>query len=623
MSFFPNLQPYVKDSINTSNLEYDYKNKKNLPTLPPIGYFPNKTTSTFKPNKTSMNQVNNINTSCNPLDGWICKYVDIKIGANNYIVSSLNFAGTTNYNNETIRKNIDVIDKAIVKELKEKLTSEDLSFLDNISSVLCQLQNIMIMLGYKYSIDGSSDTEHTYTKTNSANIILKVNRVGSGNNTNNQEQFNACQTVMSRSRMYDIKSLLSSGLFYGIPDYFRILKQIRPVLLIVLLISIYLLVQGTLSSADIAFKISSLVSNRSYPSYTFIFGILLGIGIPALISIFLSRRQILRTNDKFGTYDISKDNYGEKVEKDKGQQKSDVSLIAIMLGLTYTFIFIIYYSMRNKNNSPFVKIGISAIFYLLLTCILFLLFYWAPIVSYANDEEDDRAFGMSRPLKVWTKGEDNKDISEVVSNKYIDRYLRRYFAIYAVVALSICVIYLTQSNTQQKGLSSSFIEGLMASCAIIALPILWIFNWYVGLKLFIGYPMILMMARYLRYPLYYILRKMYLSDPKLQAECGKLKEEFSHPESFTAPWDLMGVTLFKYIIKMSCNRSLYSDLFVDYRDGYRDISSNAYVTGHIFRIAMKDKNGPYDYYHHIFVFVITLIVYLFILFSVVGKENIL
>lgn len=632
MNFFPNLQAYVKDSINTTNLEYDYKNRKNLPSLPPVGYFPNKTTSTFKPKKKSSDQTTNINSTCNPNAGWICKYVDIKIGSGNYIVANSSigstgstgssgsntiFSGYTNYNtnSDTINK----IDTAIKAEFKNKLSKEDLSFLNDMTNVLCQLPNIMVMLGYKYN--SGSSTEHIYKKTDSQDITLKINSVTSSNNTNNQEQFNACQTVMSRSRMYDIKDLLSSGLFYGLSDYFRILKQIRPILLLVLLISIYLLVQGTLSSADIAFKISSLVSNRSYPSYTFIIGILLGIGVPAIMSILLSRRQILRTNTKFGSYDISNSNYGEKVDKDKGQQKSDVSLVAIMLGLAYTFIFIIYYSMRNKNNSPLIKVGVSAIFYLLLTSILFLLFYWAPIVSYANDEEDDKAFGMTRPLKVWIKGDDNKDINEVISNKYIDRYLRRYFAIYALVALSICIIYLTQSNTQQKGMASSFVEGIMASCAIIALPILWIFNWYLGLKLFIAYPMILMIARYLRYPLYYILRKIYLSSSKLQSECSKLKEEFTRPESYTAPWDLMGVTLFKYIIKAFCNRSLYSDLFVDYRDGYRDISSNAYVTGHVFRIAMKDKNGPFDYYHHIAVFVITIIVYLFILFSVVGKQN--
>lgn len=638
MNFFPNLQAYVKDSINTTNLEYDYKNNKNLPDLPPVGYFPNKQTGTFKPKKTSSIQKKNIDTTCNPTTGWVCKYVDIKIGDGKYIVSSIgstgstgstssnsSFSGYTNYNssNASDITMINNIDTAIKTEFKSRLSNEDLSFLDNMKNVLCQLPNIMVMLGYKY--DSGTSTVHTYKRssTETIPILLKVNSVNSSNNTNNQEQFNACQTVMSRSRMYDIKDLLSSGLFYGVSDYFRILKQIRPILLLVLLISIYLLVQGTLSSADIAFKISSLVSNRSYPSYTFIIGILLGIGIPAIMSILLSRRQILRTNTKFGTYDISSSTYGEKVDKDKGQQKSDVSLIAIMLGLAYTFIFIIYYSMRNKNNSPLIKIGISAIFYLLLTSILFLLFYWAPIVSYANDEEDDRAFGMSRPLKVWIKGDDNKDINEVISNKYIDRYLRRYFAIYALVALSICIIYLTQPNTQQKGIASSFVEGIMASCAIIALPILWIFNWYLGLKLFIAYPMVLMIARYLRYPLYYMLRQYYLNNPKLQSECSKLKEEFMKPESYTAPWDLMGITLFKYIIKVFCNRSLYSDLFVDYRDGYRDISSNAYVTGHVFRIAMKDKNGPFDYYHHIAVFVITIIVYLFILFSVVGKQNIL
>jgi hypothetical protein len=636
MNFFPNLQPYVNDSVETQNVPYDYKNNKNLPNLPPIGYFASKKVRGLGDETLYTSNKENVEYVCNPTDGFVCKYSDIKIGTNNYVIENLGMTGSTGstgtsgsnvsysgYSNYNATSNeLDIIDKAIKNEFKTKITNIDLSFLDNMNNLLCQLPNIMIMLGYKYS---SGTSEHTYKKSTTSkntypNIILKVNET-STTNVNNQEQFNACQTVMSRSRLYDIANLLTSGLFFGIKDLFIKLKSIKILLTIILLITVYLLVQGTVSSADVAFKIASLVSNRSYPSYSFVIGIILGIGLPALISIFISRRQIQRTNVKFGKYDITNNPYGTEVPKATGQEKSDTALVAIMLGLAYVFIFIIYYMMRDKNNSPIIKIGVSAIFYILLTCIIFLLFYWAPIVSYANDEEEDRAFGISRPLKVWTKGDDNKEISSIISNKYIDRYLRRYFAIYAIVALSICIIYLAQSNTQQKNIFSSFIEGIMASCAIIALPILWIFNWYTGITLFIAYPMILMIARYFRYPLYYLLRQMYLNSPKLQSDCSKLKQEFDHPESYTAPWDLMGVTLFKYFIKFNCGRSLYSDLFVDYRDGYRDISGNSYVTGHVFRMMMKDKNGPFDYYHHGLVFIITIIVFIFLIFGVVGKEN--
>lgn len=604
MNFFPNLQAHVKDDVDTQNITY---NGINLPTLPPVGYFANKNVRGLGSKTLYTNIKSNIENVCNPSSGFICKYSNIKIGTDPYLTSA------------------EINDQNIKKKFTQKIKNLDLSFLNDMNNVLCQLPNIMVMLGYKYN--KGTNTEHIYTKIDSSNesfpiITLQVNTTAStSTNVNNQEQFNACQTVMSRNRLYDVANLLTSNLFFGVKDLFLKLKSIKILLSLILLITVYLLVQGTFSSADIAFKIASLVSNRSYPSYTFIIGIILGIGVPALISIFLSRKQIQKTNIKYGKYDITNDPYGKEVPKSTGQEKSDTALVAIMLGLAYTFIFIIYFMMKDKNNSPIIKICVSAIFYILLTCILFLLFYWAPIVSLANDEEDDRAFGISRPLKVWTKGDDNKDISSIISNKYIDRYLRRYFAIYAIIALAITIIYLAQSNNQQKGIASSFIEGIMASCAIIALPILWIFNWYTGITLFIGYPMILMIARYFRYPLYYLLRQMYLNSPKLQSECSKLKQEFDHPESYTAPWDLMGITLFKYFIKFNCGRALYSDLFVDYRDGYRDISGNAYVTGHIFRIMMKDKNGPFDYYHHSLVFLITIIVFLFLIFGVIGKEN--
>ncbi len=611
MNFFPNLQQYVKDDVETQNISYDYTNKPNLPNLPPIGYFANKKVRGLGANTISDTIKSNIESVCSPTDGFKCKYNNIKFGNGTNIITTQTTTST--------------IDTAIKSAFINNLPNLDVTFINSMSNILCQLPNIMVMLGYKYT--SVSDSQHTYTKsavgtTTYPNIILTLDTsASSSTNQNNQEQFNACQTVMSRSRLYDIGSLLTSSLFFGIKDLFIKLKSIKVLLSIILFITVYLLVQGTFSSADIAFKIASLVSNRSYPSYNFIIGILLGIGLPALLSIFMSRDQIKKTNRKYGKYDVTKNPYGTEVPKATGQEKSDTALVAIMLGLAYTFIFIIYFMMRDKNNSPIIKIGVSAIFYILLTCIIFLLFYWAPIVSFASDEEEDRAFGISRPLKVWTKGDDNKDISSIISNKYIDRYLRRYFAIYAICALFICIIYLAQSNSQRKTVVSSFFEGIMASCAIIALPILWIFNWYTGITLFIAYPMILMIARYFRYPLYYLLRQMYLTSPQLQSECTKLKQEFDHPESYTAPWDLMGVTLFKYFIKFNCGRALYSDIFVDYRDGYRDISSNSYVTGHIFRIAMKDKNGPFDYYHHSLVFIVTIIVFIFLILGVIGKEN--
>ncbi len=75
---------------------------------------------------------------------------------------------------------------------------------------------------------------------------------------------------MSRNRLYDVANLLTSNLFFGVKDLFLKLKSIKILLSLILLITVYLLVQGTFSSADIAFNILSLVSNRSNPSYTFI-----------------------------------------------------------------------------------------------------------------------------------------------------------------------------------------------------------------------------------------------------------------------------------------------------------------------------------------------------------------
>jgi hypothetical protein len=633
MNFFPNLKPYVKDSVNTENIDYD--DNKNLPKLTPVGYYSSRIVRGLDNKVKEENIINNVKNVCSP-DTWKCQYKGIYIGAsfdNTQIQVSSTFStftgstGINNSNNLLYQGYTCIKNNNITQYIQDNIKDRDTSFLDHMeeTQIMCQMQNIMVMLGYKYSGEEVTDKVDKYIDAKASSpsstyiYLLKSITADTGDSSNNQTLYNACQTVMSRSRKYDLADLIQGGTFYGLKDVFQKLKALRPLLLGVLAISIYLLVQGTLSSCDLGFNIASLVSNRSTPSWTFMIGAFIGIAIPAIISMIVAKQQINRTNDKFGTYDISNTPYGEAVNIEKQKKSSDITLVVSLILIVFVCIALIYFIMRSKY-APITKILICSILFLVLTSVLFLLFYWAPIVSFAGDEDDDSAYGISRPLKVWLKGDDITDISSVSSNKYIDRYLRRYFAIYALVALAVTIIYMSQQNKPQSGPVKGIVEGVMASCAILALPILWIFNWYMGIKLFMGYPLILMMARYLRYPLYYFIRNMYMSDPRLQTTVPQMRQEFSKPESYTAPWDLMGLTLFKYLIKINGNRSLYSEIFVDPKDGYKDISSNSYVTGHVFRMMMKSPSGQFDYLHHTMTFIITIIIYLFIVFGVIGKD---
>ncbi len=628
MNFFPNLKPYVKDSVNTENIDYDTDDNKNLPKLTPIGYYAERKVTGLDDKVKKENIIENVKNVCSP-DTWKCQYKGIYITSDTntkYQVTEDTTLSSNKYNSVDCEQNDNIRDY-----IKKYITDgRDTSFLDHMeeTQIMCQMPNIMVMLGYKYSGEEVTDKVDKYidakasspSSTNIPNIyLLKSTTADIGDSSNNQTLYNACQTIMSRSRKYDLADLMQGGMFYGLKDVFQKLKSLRPLLLGILAISIYLLVQGTLSSCDLGFNIASLVSNRSTPSWTFMIGAFIGIAIPAIISMIVAKQQINRTNDKFGTYDISNVPYGEKIDIEKKKKSSDITLVVSLILIVFVCIALIYFIMRSKY-APITKILICSILFLVLTSVLFLLFYWAPIVSFAGDDDTDSAYGISRPLKVWLKGDDITDISSVSSNKYIDRYLRRYFAIYALVALAVTIIYMSQQNKPQSGPVKGIVEGVMASCAILALPILWIFNWYMGIKLFMGYPLILMMARYLRYPLYYFIRNMYMSDPRLQTTVPQMRQEFSKPESYTAPWDLMGLTLFKYLIKLNGNRSLYSEIFVDPKDGYRDISSNSYVTGHFFRIMMKSPSGQFDYLHHTMTFIISIIIYIFIVFGVIGKD---
>ncbi len=592
MNFFPNLSSYIDDTESSKNIKY----KSDVPSLPHVGYYPEKDTTGLP--KIS-EHVENINAVCNPTT-WVCKYSGLKIGS-----------GETTFST----------DEEIQTALKTAFPKVDLSFLDSMDNLLCQLPNIMIMLGYVES----STTAHTFYKngdseTTPSNLVLTLipNTSTSETPANNQTLFNACQTMMSQTRLYDTSELKKGG-FYGVKDLFVKFPGLRPLLIGVLMITIYLLVQGTLSSLDMAFNISTIAASRHNPSLQFKIGLILGILIPFFLFVSLASKEIERTNSKYGTYDVSDSPHGVKMGA--GSSSKDIGIMTMLAVTVFILVGGIYYIIRKRELSMTMKLPIVLILLIFLTVILFLLFYWVPILSFGNDNQDDRAYGISRPLRVYLASNNQNDISEVTSNKFIDIYLQRFIAIYAIVILAITVFYISRPNKPVMGWFGSIAEGIMVSCAILALPILWVFNWYVGIKFFMFYPMLLLIVRYLRYPMYYIARNMYLSNPLAQSANPRMKAEFEKPENYTAPWDLLGLTVFKTLMKMSGNRALYSEMFADRANGYQDISGNSYVTGHLFHMSMKSTHQPNEYLHHGLTAFISFIVFMFIAFGIVGKKN--
>ncbi len=610
MSFFPNLAPLKGDVVDTTNI--DYGKDASLPDLPAIGYYSTKKVRGLGADNAVKEHREAILDTCSGVS-WVCDYSEI---------SGSRTALTSSFQTATISASTIVAafggDNNIHANLQNYVNDLDTT------NLACQIPNMLVHFGYKFSQTLSNNTidEYVYNRQGkdpiTNYIYLKRNTTTSTKGTD-QTRFNACQTVMSRSRQYDISKIFG-GLFFGMKDIFTKLKSIYPILVIVLAIAVYLLVNGTLASADLGFNIANLISSRSNASFSYFMGIFLGILIPAIICLVCAKKQIEKTNAKYSSgVDITTNPYGDKKE-DLGEttQKNDIALISVMLGVTYVCIALIYYIMRDKVRTPLTKAIIGTILLLFLAVCVFLVFYWTPIVSYGADNPDDAAYGISRPLRIWVRGGDDKDIRPVMSNKHIDYYLGRFFAIYAIVTIVIAIFYLKMPARPLSGFGDSLVEGIMATCAILAIPILWVFNWYVGMKFFIGYPMFLMIIRFFRYPMYYVMRSIYLGSPDMQRAYPHLRIEFNKPESYTAPWDLLGVTIFKNLIKFSSSRLFYSDSLVDPRDGYKDIAGNSYTTGHFFRMFMKDQKGPFDYYHHSLVFLITIIVMAYLMNNVVG-----
>ncbi len=629
MSFFPALTSNVKDKYGTKRISVnnntDSENPtsytQGVPSLIPVAYYPNKVVDGLNAKNLDITKiVGNINNACSSTTHRYSGVAVVSPTSGNISTAPTSFKST----NPDLRLEIE----------KLSINMDDYVKDVNQPPILRELPNILILNGYVYkgtydynsgNVAGNVDV---YTHYQDKAVSMATGKFENANNRlkhpviyakrvsamSSNDQYNACQAVIARTRTYDVSKMTESGGFYGLKDIFVKLRSLRYVLLIILILSVYLLVNATLASADLGMNIASLIANRSSPSATFLIGALLGILIPAIISAIMARQQIESTNAKYGTYDISNSPYGEKVDINKKKESNDISLVIGLILIAFICIMIIYATLRSKSTSTSMKVGITIGMFILLTIILFLLFYWAPIVSYANDESIDKTYTIHRALKVWLKGEDQSDISELTSNLHIDRFLRRYFAIYAVIALLVAAFYIVQPSSMG---TPSILEGFMASFAIIALPILWIFNWMVGIKLFVIYPMVLMMVRYLRYGLYFLLRMMYANDARMT----HMKAEFDKPENYMAPWDMLGLTIFKYILKLNGGRALYSELFMDGKDGQKDITKNSYTTGHLLRVGMKSGN-MLSSEHHSATFILTILIVILLIFGVIGSKNV-
>jgi hypothetical protein len=149
----------------------------------------------------------------------------------------------------------------------------------------------------KYLPDGTSSLDIPFylaktgvlmDSSNNVNLSNQVQQYCNSTTQNvqpivNQIQHLTCQLEQERNREYDPSSfnMITNG--PSIKELFSKFKNLKPFLIIIFVITIYLLVSGFFASMDLATNIFDIISRSSNLNYEYWIGILLGIIVPIII----------------------------------------------------------------------------------------------------------------------------------------------------------------------------------------------------------------------------------------------------------------------------------------------------------------------------------------------------
>jgi hypothetical protein len=620
-------------NTNIATKQIEFEKDIVVPKPPPVGFF-NTENGQAGPVKIAQNitkkqHMENVKGACVKPQGtsWKCAYDHIS-----------NSIPDTNPSSGNMTVSLTVA--STIGDVLNTNKSGDGTIVDDYiqtgqeTDIACNIVNILVSLGYKPAAtnltddvppsDDGDDTYDIFVK-NVSGVDKKIFLRKVANNE--QALYNACQLAVTQSREYSIKNLIGSQFQYSITDIFKSFPNQSLILIFMLFISVYLLVSGTFASGDVGYGIAYIISARSNTNSVFYWiGLLLGLFVPAGILVAYvthliseNYKRLLPTNVK----NVTEDPYGEDLKKDelKSGRITDIGLITLLIFLIYVVIFFVYFVATHKTLSKESRMVSVFILFLILSAMVYVLYYIAPILS----SEGGDVKMMKDDFRVYATPQSGSNAT-VMTNLFVESSIRKTFLYYAIFAIVMTGIYLRSTKTSISSIDiiGAFKEGVLSSFAILVLPIIWVVNWMIGVNYFVIYPFVIMMVRYARYFLYYFFRNAYLADPEARRLHPHMKEEFDHPESYQAPWDLMGVTLMKYMMKKNGTSGEISEMVVDDRDGMKNVAGNSYVTGHFLRLMMRSptSNTEVGYTYQGTIGAVTVTAVLVILYGIVGSKNI-
>jgi hypothetical protein len=450
---------------------------------------------------------------------------------------------------------------------------------------------------------------------------IKNSITNSGKTPNTQQianhiQYLTCQVARARAQNYDSDKLNVSQSAISLKEVFSKFSNLKPYLIIIFFVTIYLLIYGFFSSLDVCINILTSINDISLSYWL---GLLCGLIIPIVILTINFKNVLCGTVVGENKYDITNNTTGDNSKNPTQDDKNlDYSMITIFIVLIFAFTALLFILKKDVLGDKIYYTLVSLIF-VVISVFIYLFYSMTPYFVSANQKNILNR--KEEPIKIYI--DNQKDVSKITSNKDVNGKVNTLYITVILIIFAFAILFFI---IRKKGVNNSFVNGLFGAGALLILPILWVFNYTIGIKYFYIYPVFLIIMRFIRYAGMVILYMITEKNDELKDNFSdNLLEELDDIKNYSPSWSLIGVDLLKSVMNMNGFNNELSERVVNNNNNKKNISADKYFSSLLFlRLLLNDDitGNKESIIFASIILVLTLIVGSIILYGVLNVEDI-
>jgi hypothetical protein len=423
----------------------------------------------------------------------------------------------------------------------------------------------------------------------------------------NQIQYSTCQLELERNRVYNPSTFQVFANAPNIKDMFNTFGNLKPFLIGIFIMSMYLLFGGIFGSIDIVSNIFNIITESSKNNISYWVGLLIGIIIPVIVLI-LSYINTIKKSRSTENYEITTSSEGVQNTISTSAQNIDYMTLALFILLIYALIAVLF-TIKRSYFSLFIYTGLITVILSIITIFIYIFYTYLPFLNLTNEKQLYR----NQSLRLYISEQQN--ISKITTNKDEINNIQNSFRITFLVICIITIVYFI------IGTKITFVSGLLSSSAILFIPLIWICNILFAITFFYVYPIIFMVIRFLRYV---IMSGIYIASERNSALKDKFSEDLVQQldnfKNYTPSWGLIGIDEFKLFLNFNGYKNLFSASIIPENEIGKNVSLNKFISSGFLNyivssIAGKERNTKGIIYG-VLLLVVTIVISCIILFLI-------